>query len=141
MYFLIDRGPLGTPLPPPRDRMKPFFSSTMMSGLFNFAWLPKKKCRLHWVIALERSLGAQYCIKGVYLFKHRKLQSISHRRIKFVDNYMELRLNFPFQQLSFRSESILSVKIQDGRHFFTKTENSLQAVHSCALSNWQNLQT
>ena len=101
----------------------------------------KKKCRLHWVIALERSLGAQYCIKGVYLFKHRKLQSISHRRIKFVDNYMELRLNFPFQQLSFRSESILSVKIQDGRHFFTKTENSLQAVHSCALSKWQNLQT
>ena len=35
---------------------------------------------------------------------------------------MESRLNFSFQLL-FRSESILAVKIQDGSHFFTKTEN------------------
>ena len=39
---------------------------------------------------------------------------------------MESRLNFPFQQLLFRLEFILAVKIQDGRHLFTITENGPQ---------------
>ena len=41
-----------------------------------------------------------------------------------------------FQQFLFRSETILAVKIQDGRHFFHRiTENGLQGVQSRALTS------